>query len=156
MSRYEYETNGYHRAVEDEYEDEYYDEDEYEDEGAEAPGEDEEPPEGQQEFLQIRERLKEQIRRKAQSASASTAGRSASSHDRKAPPANFGSFFGPSKPVISQRVIEERKSMKEIQNTVPRERRPPGKDIPSSSKVQAKPNGFHQKQKIVNEAKKEG
>ncbi|KAE8814981.1 protein SPT2 [Hordeum vulgare] len=154
MSRYEYETNGYHRAVEDEYEDEYYDEDEYEDEGAEAPGEDEEPPEGQQEFLQIRERLKEQIRRKAQSASASTAGRSASSHDRKAPPANFGSFFGPSKPVISQRVIEERKSMKEIQNTVPRERRPPGKDIPSSSKVQAKPNGFHQKQKIVNEAKK--
>ncbi|KAM3239759.1 hypothetical protein ACQJBY_053447 [Aegilops geniculata] len=156
MSRYEYETNGYHRAVEDEYEDEYYDEDEYEEEGAEAPEEDEEPPEGQQEFLQIRERLKEQIRRKAQGASASTAGRSSSSHDRRPPPPNFGSFFGPSKPVISQRVIEERKSMKEIQNTVPRERRPPGKDVPSSSRmqVQAKTNGFHQKQKIVNEAKK--
>ncbi|VAI43362.1 unnamed protein product [Triticum turgidum subsp. durum] len=156
MSRYEYETNGYHRAVEDEYEDEYYDEDEYEEEGAGAPEEDEEPPEGQQEFLQIRERLKEQIRRKAQGASASTAGRSSSLHDRRPPPPNFGSFFGPSKPVISQRVIEERKSMKEIQNTVPRERRPPGKDIPSSSRVQvqAKTNGFHQKQKIVNEAKK--
>ncbi|VAI54952.1 unnamed protein product [Triticum turgidum subsp. durum] len=153
MSRYEYETNGYHQAVEDEYEDEYYDEDEYEEEGAGAPEEDEEPPEGQQEFLQIRERLKEQIRRKAQGASASTAGRSSSSHDRRPPPPNFGSFFGPSKPVISQRVIEERKSMKEIQNTVPRERRPPGKDIPSSSRVQvqAKTNGFHQKQKIVNE-----
>ncbi|VAI43363.1 unnamed protein product [Triticum turgidum subsp. durum] len=147
---------GYHRAVEDEYEDEYYDEDEYEEEGAGAPEEDEEPPEGQQEFLQIRERLKEQIRRKAQGASASTAGRSSSLHDRRPPPPNFGSFFGPSKPVISQRVIEERKSMKEIQNTVPRERRPPGKDIPSSSRVQvqAKTNGFHQKQKIVNEAKK--
>ncbi|KAF7065406.1 hypothetical protein CFC21_071511 [Triticum aestivum] len=156
MSRYEYETNGYHRAVEDEYEDEYYDEDEYEEEGAGAPEEDEEPPEGQQEFLQIRERLKEQIRRKAQGTSASTAGRSSSLHDRRPPPPNFGSFFGPSKPVISQRVIEERKSMKEIQNTVPRERRPPGKDIPSSSRVQvqAKTNGFHQKQKIVNEAKK--
>lgn len=153
MSRYEYETNGYHRAVEDEYED-YYDEDEYEEEGAGAPEEDEEPPEGQQEFLQIRERLKEQIRRKAQGASASTAGRSSSLHDRRPPPPNFGSFFGPSKPVISQRVIEERKSMKEIQNTVPRERRPPGKDIPSSSRVQAKTNGFHQKHKIVNEAKK--
>uniref|UniRef100_A0A453N8B1 SPT2 chromatin protein n=1 Tax=Aegilops tauschii subsp. strangulata TaxID=200361 RepID=A0A453N8B1_AEGTS len=150
------ETNGYHRAVEDEYEDEYYDEDEYEEEGAGAPEEDEEPPEGQQEFLQIRERLKEQIRRKAQGTSASTAGRSSSLHDRRPPPPNFGSFFGPSKPVISQRVIEERKSMKEIQNTVPRERRPPGKDIPSSSRVQvqAKTNGFHQKQKIVNEAKK--
>ncbi|KQK04910.1 protein SPT2 homolog [Brachypodium distachyon] len=139
--------------MEDEYEDEYYDEDEYE-EGSGAVEEEEGPPEGQQEFLQVRERLKEQIRRRAQGAGASTAGRSSFSHDRR-PPANFGSFFGPSKPVISKRVIEERKSMKELQNTVPRERRPPGKDIPSSSsKVQAKTNGFHQKQNFINEAKK--
>uniref|UniRef100_A0ACD5V9C2 Uncharacterized protein n=1 Tax=Avena sativa TaxID=4498 RepID=A0ACD5V9C2_AVESA len=157
MRGYEYEThNGYRRAAEDEYEDEYYSQDEYEDEGSGYVEEEEEaPPEGQQEFLQIRERLKEEIRQKALGVGASkAAGRSSSSHDRRPPPANFGSFFGPSKPVISQRVIEERKSMKEIQNTVPRDRRPPGKDIPSSSRVPAKTNGFPQKKKIVNEVKK--
>ncbi|KAL5215377.1 hypothetical protein ABZP36_004529 [Zizania latifolia] len=157
MGGYEYATNGYHRAIEDGYEDEYYSQDEYEEEGSgageEYAEEDDEPPEGQQEFLEIRERLKEQIRRKAQAVS--TAGRSSSSHDRKPPP-NFGSFFGPSKPVISQRVIEERKSMKELQNTMPvsRDRKPSGKEIPSSSKVQSKTNGLHQKQKIVNEVKR--
>ncbi|KAF0895904.1 hypothetical protein E2562_017548 [Oryza meyeriana var. granulata] len=159
MGGYEYATNGYHRGMEDGYEDEYYSEDGYEEErsgaGEEYAEEDDEPPEGQQEFLEIRERLKEQIRRKAQAASASTAGRSSSSHDRK-PPSNFGSFFGPSKPVISQRVIEERKSLKELQNTasMSRDRKPSGKEIPSSSKVQSKTNGLHQKQKIVNEAKR--
>ncbi|XP_006664857.1 mediator of RNA polymerase II transcription subunit 15-like [Oryza brachyantha] len=159
MGGYEYATNGYHRGMEDGYEDEYYSEDGYEEEGSgageEYAEEDDEPPEGQQEFLQIRERLKEQIRRKAQAASASTAGRSSYSQDRK-PPSNFGSFFGPSKPVISQRVIEERKSLKELQSTasVPRDRRPSGKEIPSSSKVQSKTNGLHHKQKIVNEAKR--
>ncbi|KAL5216477.1 hypothetical protein ABZP36_007878 [Zizania latifolia] len=158
MGGYEYATNGYHRAMEDGYEDEYS-QDEYEEEGSgageEYAQEDDEPPEGHQEFLEIRERLKDQIRRKALAASASTAGRSSSSYDRK-PPSNFGSFFGPSKPVISQRVIEERKSMKELQNTMPMsiDRRPSGKEIPSSSKVQARPNGLHQKQKIVNEAKR--
>ncbi|KAG8083102.1 hypothetical protein GUJ93_ZPchr0014g47381 [Zizania palustris] len=158
MGGYEYATNGYHRAMEDGYEDEYS-QDEYEEEGSgageEYDQEDDEPPEGHQEFLEIRERLKDQIRQKALAASASTAGRSSSSYDRK-PPSNFGSFFGPSKPVISQRVIEERKSMKELHNTMPvsRDRRPSGKEIPSSSKVQARPNGLHQKQKIVNEAKR--
>jgi len=79
----------------------------------------------EQELLQIRERLKEEIRQK-ELGGASNAGCSSSSHDRRPPQANFGSLFGPSKPVISQRVIEERKSIKEIQNTVPRDRRPPG------------------------------
>ncbi|KAG8065689.1 hypothetical protein GUJ93_ZPchr0004g39800 [Zizania palustris] len=158
MGGYEYATNGYHQAIEDGYEDEYYSQDDYEEEGSgagEEYAEEDEPPEGQQEFLEIRERLKEQIRRKAQAVS--TAGRSSSSHDRKPPP-SFGSFFGPSKPVISQRVIEERKSMKELQNTMPmsRDRKPSGKEIPSSSssKVQPKTNGLHQKQKIVNEVKR--
>ncbi|EAZ18139.1 hypothetical protein OsJ_33688 [Oryza sativa Japonica Group] len=159
MGGYEYATNGYHRGMEDDYEDEYYSEDPYDEEGEgagqEYAEEDDEPPEGQQEFLQIRERLKEQIRRKAQAASASAAGRSSSSHDRK-PQSTFGSFFGPSKPVISQRVIEERKSLKELQNTasMSRDRRPSAKEIPSSSKVQSKTNGHHHKQKIVNEAKR--
>jgi hypothetical protein len=75
---------GYRRGAEDEYEDEYYSQDEYEEEGS-GYVEEEEPPEGQQEFLQIRERLKEEIRQRAL-AGASTAGRSSSSHDRRPPP----------------------------------------------------------------------
>ncbi|TVU14929.1 hypothetical protein EJB05_38426 [Eragrostis curvula] len=156
MRGYEYETNGYHRAVEDEYEDEYYDQDEYEEEGAEEGYVEEEPPEGQKEILELRERLKEQIRRKALAAGAGTAVRLSSSHDRVPPTREkFGSFFGPSKPVISRRVIEERKSLKELHSTVTRDPRPSGRDVPSSSsKVQSKGNGAQHKAKIVNEAKK--
>ncbi|CAD6262735.1 unnamed protein product [Miscanthus lutarioriparius] len=157
MRAYEYETNGYHREVEDEYGDEYYDQDEYEEEGLGAGDEyveEEEPTEGQKEILELRERLKEQIRRKAKAAAACTAGRSSSSQIPQARD-KFGSFFGPSKPVISRRVIEERKSLKELHSTIAREPRPSGvhKDIPSSSKVQSKGNGHQHKQKIVNQEK---
>lgn len=75
-------VQGYHREVEDEYGDEYYDQDEYEEEGSGAGDEyveEEEPTEGQKEILELRERLKEQIRRKAKAAAACTAGRSSSS-----------------------------------------------------------------------------
>jgi len=159
MRGYEYETNGYHRGVEDEYGDEYYDQDEYEEEGSGAGDEyveEEEPTEGQKEILELRERLKEQIRRKAKAAAACTAGRSSSSQIPQARD-KFGSFFGPSKPVISRRVIEERKSLKELHSTIAREPRPSGvhKDIPSSSnKVQSKGNGHQHKQKIVNQVKR--
>lgn len=156
MRGYEYETNGYHREVEDEYGDEYYDQDEYEEEGSgDEYVEEEEPTEGQKEILELRERLKEQIRRKAKAAAACTAGRSSSSQMPQARD-KFGSFFGPSKPVISRRVIEERKSLKELHSTIAREPRPSGvhKDIPSSSKVQSKGNGHQHKQKIVNQIKR--
>ncbi|RLM75030.1 trichohyalin-like [Panicum miliaceum] len=161
MRGYEYETNGYHRAVEDEYEDEYYDQDEYEEDGSGAGDEyveEEEPLEGQKEILELRERLKEQIRRKTKAAAASAAGRSSSSHDRVPPTRDnkFGSFFGPSKPVISRRVIEERKSLKELHSTISRDPRPSvvHRDVPSSSKVQNRVNGHQHKPKIVNEVKK--
>jgi hypothetical protein len=74
-------VQGYQREVEDEYGDEYYDQDEYEEEGSGAGDEyeEEEPTEGQKEILELRERLKEQIRRKAKAAAACTAGRSSSS-----------------------------------------------------------------------------
>ncbi|XP_066343520.1 uncharacterized protein [Miscanthus floridulus] len=158
MRGYEYETNGYHREVEDEYGDEYYDQDEYLEEGSGAGDEyveEEEPTEGQKEILELRERLKEQIRRKAKAAAACTTGRSSSSQMPQARD-KFGSFFGPSKPVISRRVIEERKSLKELHSTIAREPRPSGvhKDIPSSSKVQSKGNGHQHKQKIVNQVKR--
>ncbi|CAL5015500.1 unnamed protein product [Urochloa decumbens] len=162
MRGYEYETNGHHRAMEDEYEDEYYDQDEYEEDGSgagDAYVEEEEPLEGQKEILELRERLKEQIRRKAKAAAASAAGRSSSSHDRIPPTREnkFGSFFGPSKPVISRRVIEERKSLKELHSTISRDPRPSAvhRDMPSSSsKVQNKVNGHQHKPKMVNEVKR--
>ncbi|KAF8702426.1 hypothetical protein HU200_032802 [Digitaria exilis] len=146
--------SGYHRAVEDE----YYDQDEYEEDGSGAGDEyveEEEPSEGQKEILELRERLKEQIRRKAKAAAASAAGRSSSFHDRILP-TRFGSFFGPSKPVISRRVIEERKSLKELHSTISRDPRPSAvhRDMPSSSKVQNKVNGHHHKPKVVNEVKR--
>ena len=75
-------VQGYHREVEDEYGDEYYDQDEYLEEGSGAGDEyveEEEPTEGQKEILELRERLKEQIRRKAKAAAACTTGRSSSS-----------------------------------------------------------------------------
>ncbi|ONM15130.1 SPT2 chromatin protein [Zea mays] len=158
MRGYGYETNGNHQEVEDEYGDEYYDQDEYDEEGSGAGDEyfeEEEPTEGQKEILELRERLKEQIRRKAKAAASCTAGRSSSLQIPQARD-KFGSFFGPSKPVISRRVIEERKSLKELHSTVAREPRPSGvhKDIPSSSKVQSKVNGHQHKQKIVNQVKK--
>lgn len=59
--------------------------------------------------------------------------------------------------MISRRVIEERKSLKELHSTIAREPRPSGvhKDIPSSSnKVQSKGNGHQHKQKIVNQVKR--
>jgi protein SPT2 len=80
--------------MEDEYEDEYYDQEEYEEDGSGAGDEyvEEEEPlealEGQKEILELRERLKEQIRRKAKAAAASAAGRTSSSHDRIPPTEN--------------------------------------------------------------------
>lgn len=74
-------VQGNHQEVEDEYGDEYYDQDEYDEEGSGAGDEyfeEEEPTEGQKEILELRERLKEQIRRKAKAAASCTAGRSSS------------------------------------------------------------------------------
>jgi protein SPT2 len=45
----------------------------------------EDPPEGQKEILELREQLKEQIRRKALTAGSNAASRSSSSRDRVPP-----------------------------------------------------------------------
>nr|CAB3487899.1 unnamed protein product [Digitaria exilis] len=103
MRGYEYETNGYHRAVEDE----YYDQDEYEEDGSGAGDEyveEEEPSEGQKEILELRERLKEQIRRKAKAAAASAAGRSSSFHDRILPTSDNNKEQGTDKSTSSTAV----------------------------------------------------
>ncbi|KAM3394618.1 protein SPT2 isoform X1 [Capsicum galapagoense] len=110
MSRYEEDEY-------DDYLDEYEDEgvDQEEEEAGEEEYEDEEPPQPSQEleFLELRQRLKEDIRkqRKKELGSGShDIKKSASSRD------NFGSFFGPSQPVISNRVIQESKLLLENPN----------------------------------------
>ncbi|KAH8503784.1 hypothetical protein H0E87_014872 [Populus deltoides] len=99
-------------------EDEYYDE--YEEEGEEQVEEEYEEEEERKptveevEYLELRERIKEQIRKKMRKESGSTL--SKSQEKKKLPSDNYGSFFGPSQPVISQRVIQESKSILENQH----------------------------------------
>lgn len=106
----------------DEYE-EYEDLDEYEEEGEEDEGgedeyEDEEtqqPPEELLEYLELRQRLKEDIRKQRKKEIGSANG--LSREIKKALPRdNYGSFFGPSQPVITRRVIQESKSLLENPN----------------------------------------
>ncbi|CAN4116837.1 unnamed protein product [Withania somnifera] len=109
---------GYEEDEYDAYLDEYEDEgeDQYEEEAGEEEYEDEEPQQPSQElleYLELRQRLKEDIRKqrkKELGGGSRESKKNASSRD------NFGSFFGPSQPVISHRVIQESKSLLENPN----------------------------------------
>lgn len=106
---------GYDR---DEYEDLDEYEEEYEDEGEEEGEEEEEEEEVRQptqeelEYLELRQRLKESIRKQMKKESGST-NTNTREKKNKMPYDNYGSFFGPSQPVIAQRVIQESKSLLE-------------------------------------------
>ncbi|KAK4366354.1 hypothetical protein RND71_014234 [Anisodus tanguticus] len=107
---------GYEGDEYDEYLDEYEDEDQEEEEAGEEEYADEEPQQPSEElleYLELRQRLKEDIRkqRKKELGSGSREIKKISSSRD-----NFGSFFGPSQPVISQRVIQESKSLLENPN----------------------------------------
>lgn len=107
--------DGYYDEDLDEYEDEEGGEQEYE-EGEEYEEEKpQEPTREEKEYLALRQRLKESIRKKIKKESGSSLN---NGHDRrsKLPYDNFGSFFGPSQPVIAPRVIEESKSLLETQH----------------------------------------
>ncbi|KAI4314468.1 hypothetical protein L6164_027374 [Bauhinia variegata] len=89
-------------------------EDEYEEE-EEAEHEEEEPrkpTKEEMEYLQLRQRLKESIRKQMKKESSGSLA-SSSDRNKKLPSDNYGSFFGPSQPVIAQRVIQESKSLLE-------------------------------------------
>ncbi|XP_015063277.1 uncharacterized protein LOC107008661 isoform X3 [Solanum pennellii] len=103
----------------DEYE-EYEDLDEYEEEsGAEEYEEEETPqaPEELLEYLELRQRLKEGIRKQMKKELGSANGLPGEIK-KTLPRDNYGSFFGPSQPVIAQRVIQESKSLLENPNLV--------------------------------------
>ncbi|XP_038881805.1 protein SPT2 homolog isoform X2 [Benincasa hispida] len=99
----------------DEYEDDDQMDEEQEEEYEEV--EDPKPTKEEIEYLELRQRLKEKIRRQSKKDGSSHL----KSNDRKKLPYdNFGSFFGPSQPVISQRVIQESKSLLENQHLASR------------------------------------
>ncbi|XP_011073645.1 protein SPT2 homolog isoform X1 [Sesamum indicum] len=111
---------------------EYENWDEYEDDGdeqeEEEDGEDgyEEPPQPTQEeleYLELRQRIKESIRKqmKKDLGTANSGSRDKINAFRKD---NYGSFFGPSQPVIAQRVIQESKSLLENPDLAARISRP--------------------------------
>ncbi|XP_019093793.1 PREDICTED: protein spt2-like isoform X2 [Camelina sativa] len=95
--------------------DDYYsgdeDLDEYEDEEEEEEEEERQPPKEELEYLELREKLKETMRKNLRKGSANA--QSSQERRRKLPYNDFGSFFGPSQPVISSRVIQESKSLLE-------------------------------------------
>ncbi|XP_021758544.1 histone H3.v1-like [Chenopodium quinoa] len=107
----------------DEYEDDFVERDDYED--AEEDGyEDEEEEEEEEEkplsaeaikYLELREKLKAKHRSNLRRENGKN-GVSVNSSKLM----NFGSFFGPSKPVIADRVIQERKSLLETRHLTPK------------------------------------
>ncbi|KAL5099991.1 hypothetical protein RYX36_004318 [Vicia faba] len=109
----------------DEYEeyDDYEDEEEegYEDEEGEEYVEEEprKPTPEELDYLELRKKLKESIRKKMKKENsislADSSGRRKQVHYD-----NYGSFFGPSQPVIAQRVIQESKSLLENRHLVPK------------------------------------
>ncbi|KAF8031887.1 hypothetical protein BT93_D0947 [Corymbia citriodora subsp. variegata] len=111
---------GYDRDEYDDYDD--YVEDggeqgeEYEEEEEEEEEEDPKPSKEEIDYLEFRQKLKEGIRKEKMKKE----GVSASQDKKKLPNDNYGSFFGPSKPVIAQRVIQESKSLLENQHLASR------------------------------------
>ncbi|KAL5730671.1 starch synthase [Ranunculus cassubicifolius] len=99
----------------DDYEDEGEEEFDQEYEEREAP----KPTKEELDYLGIREKFKEAARRKLMKENGVSFGNSLEKKKRQ-PRDDFGSFFGPSQPVIAQRVIQESKSLLENQHLADR------------------------------------
>jgi protein SPT2 len=113
----EYEEEGEEQEEEGIGEEEY--EEQEEEEGEEPPHHTRE----ELEYLELRQRLKESIRKQIKKESGSSLANTKES-TKKLPYSNFGSFFGPSQPVIAQRVIQESKSLLENQHLAAKVSRP--------------------------------
>lgn len=143
----------------DEYED-YEDEGgEYEDEGGEYEEEEEDerlPTQEELEYLELRKKLKDIHRKKMKTGSGSGVSNSRENKS-KMPYDNFGSFFGPSQPVIAQRVIQESKSLLENPHLAERVSKAKNAQNKGGSSTQAatkpRPNGNGQPRKVDNYAR---
>ncbi|GFZ18921.1 SPT2 chromatin protein [Actinidia rufa] len=118
-------------------------EEEYEEEDKEAP----QPTQEELEYLELRQRLKDSFRKQMKKESGSAL---ANTQDKKKklPYDNFGSFFGPSQPVIAQRVIQESKSLLENQHLTAKK----NKNVASTT-TRSKPQVHDHRPKVVNELK---
>ncbi|XP_010526691.1 PREDICTED: protein spt2-like [Tarenaya hassleriana] len=137
----------------DEYEE--YDGEGREEEGAEyEEAEERQPTKEELEYLELRQRLKESIRKKMKR----EGGNALSSQEKKSrlPYNDFGSFFGPSRPLISSRVIQESKSLLENEQLASRLLKPSqATKRPVAVGSSASKNGSYDKRpKVVNEVKK--
>ncbi|WVZ21056.1 hypothetical protein V8G54_008378 [Vigna mungo] len=116
MRGYDNEKDDYDDYYEDEEQEEYEEgEEEYEEEEEEPR----KPSKEEMDYLELRKKLKESIRKQMKKeGSGSSASRLDATDRRKSklPYDNYGSFFGPSQPVIAQRVIQESKSLLENQH----------------------------------------
>ncbi|XP_052308695.1 uncharacterized protein LOC7476436 isoform X2 [Populus trichocarpa] len=106
------------------------------------------------EYLELRERIKEQIRKKMQKEHGSVLSKSQEKKE-KLPSDNYGSFFGPSQPVIAQRVIQESKSLLENQHLALRvsNSQHANKRSSSSTATGSKNGGHRHVPKLKNELK---
>ncbi|KAK6923213.1 Chromatin SPT2 [Dillenia turbinata] len=155
----EYEEDGY-EEYEDIGEDGYghegeEEEEEEEEEGGEAEQyEDPEVAKQREEYLALRQRLKEKLRKQMKKENGSAHSNSLASR-KKLPYDNYGSFFGPSQPVIAQRVIQESKSLLEIQHLQSRVSKSGHSHKKSSSTAaRQKPIARESSSKVVNNALK--
>ncbi|WCJ32052.1 SPT2 chromatin protein [Euphorbia peplus] len=126
-------------------EDEYEDYDEYEEEEEEGEEEEEHeqmPTKESKEYLEFRERLKQRIRKGLHKGSGS--GVSKSLETKKKSSDNYGSFFGPSQPVIAPRVIQESKSLLENPHLLFKTPNPLNNKKTSSSNGTVPKNGKHE------------
>nr|XP_043634009.1 uncharacterized protein LOC122605168 isoform X2 [Erigeron canadensis] len=144
----------------DEYEDYYEDEGgEYEEDGEEYEEVDEEeehlPTQEELEYLELRQKLKDEYRKQSKKEHGSGITNSQEKKP-KLPYQKFGSFFGPSQPVIAPRVIQECKSLLEnprLAESILKSKNgiKGGSVTPGVSKP--RPNGNHQPSKIDSMAK---
>ncbi|KAH0460183.1 hypothetical protein IEQ34_010846 [Dendrobium chrysotoxum] len=145
--------NGFHQRIEDEYEEDY------EDEGLDGEKEDEQkqeeerkPSKEELEFLKLREKRKEMYRQKLKKQSAKVFGHSIQTQDgqRTSTNAKFGSFFGPSQPVIASRVLDESRSIRETQHIISK---PPSTSrnqrVSAFASSEKKSSEHHQPMKII-------
>ncbi|CAN6678710.1 unnamed protein product [Malus baccata var. baccata] len=126
--------------------------DEYEDDedGEEYEGEEEDPKPTKEAlaYPELRQHLKEQLRKKKSGSSLAN-----SSNKKKLPNDNFGSFVGPSQPVIDERVIQESKLLLETKhltsdatNSVHHNKKSSGSTSAGSKSV----SNFEFKDKVIN------
>ncbi|XP_043702587.1 protein spt2 isoform X2 [Telopea speciosissima] len=128
-------------------------EEEEDDEEEEKEKEDPKPTKEELEYLQLRQRIKESVRKKMKKEHAAGS-KGSLENKKKLPYDNYGSFFGPSQPVIAQRVIQESKSLLENQHLASRISNPlANKKAPTSITEGKKPAVHAQTHRVVNELK---